>query len=172
MQNPFVHPEFPMSWHTYPSMPVSACLLLQKAKLTITFPNEVQNWQMGAHQGRTLGAHIWARTLGSHIWTAHLLCTFGPLCFRSWRIAFLSGCRTEPRIGECFLRKPFSYTKAVCPSRLCSASSIRIGFKETLFLYQGRLSIQTLHCIVYTNWVVDFNETIFLHIDDCFLSGR
>ena len=36
-------------------------------------------------------------------------------------------------------------------------------FKETLFLYQGPLSIQTLHCIVYTNWLVDFKETIFLY---------
>ena len=103
-----------------------------------------------AHSARTLGAHICARTLGpqirsahlgahikiahldrrifrSHIWTAHLLCTFGPLCFQNWRIEFLSGCRTEPRIGECFLGKPFSYTKAVCSSRLCIASSIQIG---------------------------------------------
>ena len=36
-------------------------------------------------------------------------------------------------------------------------------FREALFLYQGRLSIQTLHCIVYTNWLVDFKETIFLY---------
>ena len=42
----------------------------------------------------------------------------------------------------------------------------RMFFWETLFLHQGRLSIQTLQCIVYTNWLVDFR------IGECFFRGN